>query len=368
MSSVLYDRVLETSTTTGTGNITLAGAVTGFMAFSDIVSVSATFTYCIEAVDGSNIPSGQWEVGTGTYVSSGVFSRAAYVGSSGWATLVNFSAGTKRVYMSAISRYFEMLTGFDASMLFYVRTDGDDANDGLSNTSGGAFLTIQRAVDECMQPLRYGAAIISVGAGTYTENITLSHQGIISYSGNERLITITGAASHTSIINSTSNAPAITISDDCPVGLELQGVKITSSGGSSASGVLVGRRSKLFNYDVNYGACTKAQVELKAHSMYIVEQYSAISGGGQYHIYAEDGAYIKYGNPTAVTQTITGTPAFSVAYLYAIGCVVAEITGTTYSGSATGKRYDVRGCSFVNSGVTLPGGTAGTTATGGQYA
>lgn len=65
MALVVKDRVRETTTTTGTGTVTLAGAVTGFQSFSAIGNGNTTF-YTI-AGQGTN----EWEVGIGTYTSSG---------------------------------------------------------------------------------------------------------------------------------------------------------------------------------------------------------------------------------------------------------------------------------------------------------
>ena len=96
------DRCLETSTTTGTGNFTLAGAVLGYRTISNgIVDLDKSFDYCIEAVDGSGVPSGQWEVGQGHLSSSTTLVRAIpQDSSSGAFTLVNFAAGTKRVFIT----------------------------------------------------------------------------------------------------------------------------------------------------------------------------------------------------------------------------------------------------------------------------
>lgn len=93
MSFVLKDRVKETSTTTGTGTFTLAGAATGFQSFSVIGNGNSTF-YCI--VDSA---AGAWEVGIGTYTSSGTtLSRDTILESSNSGSKVNFSAGTKEVF------------------------------------------------------------------------------------------------------------------------------------------------------------------------------------------------------------------------------------------------------------------------------
>ena len=93
MALVVKDRVQETSTTTGTGTITLAGAVTGFQSFSAIGNANTTY-YAI--VGGS-----QWEVGLGTYTSSGtLLSRDTILESSNGGTAVDFSAGTKNVFVT----------------------------------------------------------------------------------------------------------------------------------------------------------------------------------------------------------------------------------------------------------------------------
>jgi hypothetical protein len=93
MAFVLADRVRETTTTTGTGTVTLAGAVLGFQTFSAIGNGNTTY-YTIAGIGTS-----EWEVGIGTYTSSGTtLSRTTVLASSNSGSLVNFSAGTKDVF------------------------------------------------------------------------------------------------------------------------------------------------------------------------------------------------------------------------------------------------------------------------------
>ena len=93
MAFVLKDRVKETSTSTGTGTITLAGAVSGYQSFSAIGNSNSTY-YTI-----SGQGTTEWEVGIGTYTSSGTtLSRDTVLASSNSGSLVNFSAGTKDVF------------------------------------------------------------------------------------------------------------------------------------------------------------------------------------------------------------------------------------------------------------------------------
>ncbi len=96
MAFVVADRVQETTISTGTGTITLAGAVTGFQSFAAIGPGNTTF-YTIADQTGSD-----WEVGIGTYTtSSGTqLSRDIVLSSSNSGSLVNFSAGTKNVFVT----------------------------------------------------------------------------------------------------------------------------------------------------------------------------------------------------------------------------------------------------------------------------
>lgn len=92
----LFDRVKETTTTTGTSDITLAGAATRYRAFSAVFSVGdEQISYCIEAQSG-----GEWEVGLGTYSATNTLRRDKVLSSSNSDALVNFSAGTKDVFVT----------------------------------------------------------------------------------------------------------------------------------------------------------------------------------------------------------------------------------------------------------------------------
>lgn len=91
MAHIEADRVKETTTTTGTGAITLAGAVSGFRTFS---SVMAAADVCYYAIVGG----AEWETGLGTF--STTLARTTVYTSSNANALVNFSAGTKDVFIT----------------------------------------------------------------------------------------------------------------------------------------------------------------------------------------------------------------------------------------------------------------------------
>jgi hypothetical protein len=94
MALALFDRVQETTTTTGTGSITLGGAVPGFQSFA-VVGNGNTCYYTI--VDGS-----AWEVGVGTYSTSGpTLARTTILSNSnGNTSAITLAAGTKSVFLT----------------------------------------------------------------------------------------------------------------------------------------------------------------------------------------------------------------------------------------------------------------------------
>jgi len=95
MALVLKDRVKETSTTAGTGTLTLAGAVAGFQSFAAVGNGNTTYYAIADAVTGA------WEVGIGTYTASGTtLSRDTVLSSSNSGSLVNFAANTKDVFVT----------------------------------------------------------------------------------------------------------------------------------------------------------------------------------------------------------------------------------------------------------------------------
>ena len=102
MALVLADRVKETTTTAGTGTVTLDGAATGFQSFAVIGNANTTY-YTIAGQTGN-----EWEVGIGTYTSSGTLLARTTVLSNSAGTqpsALSFSAGTKDVFVTYPSEY-----------------------------------------------------------------------------------------------------------------------------------------------------------------------------------------------------------------------------------------------------------------------
>ena len=95
MALVVKDRVQETTTTIGTGTVTLGGAVLGFQTFATVGDGNTTYYTIVD------LTAGDWEVGIGTYTSSGTtLSRTTVLSSSNAGSLVPFAAGTKNVFVT----------------------------------------------------------------------------------------------------------------------------------------------------------------------------------------------------------------------------------------------------------------------------
>lgn len=98
MTQAIYaDRVKETSTTTGTGTLNLDGAAFGFQTFVAGAGNGAKVPYCI-----AHQGAAEWEVGLGTVTDSSpdTLSRDEIWASSNSGSAVNFSAGTKDVFLN----------------------------------------------------------------------------------------------------------------------------------------------------------------------------------------------------------------------------------------------------------------------------
>ena len=111
MALVINDRVKETSTTTGTGTLDLAGAATGFEGFVAGIATGNTTYYAIW-----NQGTSEWEVGLGTVTDAtpDTLSRDTVISSSNGDAAVSFTSGTKDVFCT-----------LPASKAIYLDASGD---------------------------------------------------------------------------------------------------------------------------------------------------------------------------------------------------------------------------------------------------
>lgn len=181
------DRVRETTTGTGTGNLTLAGAVTGFItfdtAFGHAGSVSL-FEYVISSDGGS-----EWEVGLGHLSASTTLVRDSIIASS-TGSAVNFSAGTKDV-RGTISG--PTLTGYRAELA----AEGLVSETYSRKARGLAGAPTNGVIYYCMAPFFKGDVVtnISVVITTASSAATLAKLGLYDKTGTRLGLTATAHAS-----------------------------------------------------------------------------------------------------------------------------------------------------------------------------
>jgi len=245
----------------------------------------------------------------------------------------------------------ELLT---ANRTYYVRTDGSNSNDGLANTAGGAFLTLQKAVDTVAALDRGTFTVtISIGAGTFAG-------ATLKWGPGSASILITGAGMASTTLNSLTDTqgPAdYTIS-----ALKFEVTTVWLIGLWCKAGSLIKFHT------VDFGSCPNYHVYAEYGAEVRQTSNITISAGATYHIYLIGSGtnFIAAG----LTMTITGTPAFSVFINLENGCH-ARYNANTFSGSATGVRYSVSGNSVLFTGgggaTYIPGNSSGSTASGGQY-
>lgn len=373
MARVRADRVKETSTSTGTGAFTLSGAVTSFRQFSAVCATNDTVGYLIEAVDAVGAPTGDWEVGVGTYSSANTLTRTTVVASSNAGAAVDFAAGTKRVSLTFLAQeaaYIrEKLT---APRTYYVRTDGNDNNDGLSNAAGGAFLTIQKAVNVAIGTLDTNTydVTIQIADGTYSATGSnsvvivkgnLFGGGQLTLQGNTTTpsnVVLSAASGHCIQVTGNLGGPAINI----------KGMKVTSTSGYGVIAGLNGGGGAAFLSSFEFGACGANQARATGtNSLIDISGSITVSGNAGQWLQADSQSYIQLHDATV---TFSGTLTYSTRVVTATLAGVFRAFTITWAGtyaSVVGTKYlcELNSVMQLN-GVTIPGNTGGSALSGGQ--
>ncbi len=254
----------------------------------------------------------------------------------------------------------ELLT---ANRTYYVRTDGNDGNSGLANSSGGAFATIQKAIDVALGTLDFLGFIVTiqVADGTYGVGGRIG-PGVGITAASKFVIKGNSGTPGNVIVSATSNDAFMAESGGLVTIKDME-LRTTTTGNTLAT-----QTSGHIEFDnINFGACAYRHMFTQSlGKIYAVGNYSIV-GSAQHHM-RSSGGVIRTSN---YSVTVVGTPAFSGAFAMAERAGLIDAFGMTFTGTATGKRYDAsgNGVIFTNGGVAsyFPGNAAGTSATGGQY-
>ncbi|MBX4889760.1 hypothetical protein [Rhizobium bangladeshense] len=268
-------------------------------------------------------------------------------------------------WMLAGQAYSETFQPAAAGTTVYVRTDGNDSNNGSANTAAAAFATIQGAINYIAA--HYGASAnaitIQLGiTGTYAAPTSIFPGASINIKGD------VANASGYLIQQATSTVDVLTVPGAyCLLqGLTLRNMNNGSHWATATNGGLIELDNVRFT----------ANAGVTGYSMLHAVYGGSVRAIGPITVAASCQA-IFLGSAgsvnvlTGVTVTLSGSLTFSqaTAVAYATGAIF--LSGAVFSGSATGPRYlaTMNGIVSTQGGGAsfIPGSTAGSTASGGQY-
>jgi hypothetical protein len=272
----------------------------------------------------------------------------------------------------------EVLT---ADRTYYVRADGNDANDGLSNTAGGAFLTIPKFFNTLKTLDKNGFNVsCQVADGTYsiseTINLTLGiGSGTVFLTGNK-------TTPQNVVITSNQDIRYLFMGE--PGTIEIQGFRFTNTAANNNTNFVVCTDGITAIGNLDFGPTTTGAKSNQMHLnvsakavLYKIDNYT-ISGNALCHEFVTvNGSIRDYSlySPTKnspVIVTLTGTPSLIFFNLCRFGGLYdVWCQRQSFVGGATGQRYNVSslGGIFTSGGGEnyFPGNSAGVVAPGGFY-
>ena len=279
---LLANRVQETSTSGGTGTVTLSGAVTGYLTFASSFSIGDQVYYVID--NGS----GEWEIGVGT-VGSGTLSRNSVLESSNANALVNFSAGTKRVFCSAPTKV--LLPDETSNSGKVLTTNGTDP--AWTSTLNGITLGNITPGSGAFTTLSASSTVSGTGFSTYLASPpaiggTTPAAGNFTTLGATGNVTLGDASGDTLTINGTAVS--------APNGLNVNSNQLVLSGGNFGLGVIPS------------GWDTVSAMQIGRASLYGYADYA--SGWSSNAYYASEWKYIASGSKATQVRLNSGVVQF----------------------------------------------------------
>jgi hypothetical protein len=322
---------------------TLPGAAAGALA--------AGFTTTVVNTDVSLL---SFQVGAGSTLSGANVTNGYVVIGAGQKVTITCDGKNYQVYGAP-----ERARLGQATTLFVASGGSDAANVGIVSTS--PFATRQHAYNWAQSSLDLAGfpLTISVAAGAYSDSCTCNgplygQTGAILFQGNGACSIAVTAGACFQGFNGSNIEPA--------------GFVLSSTGPGTACLALAGSSSgpapaMLIGPGLSFGASALAHMLVTGIGQFTLANPYTITGGASAHWNANALGSITNGN-TAITVTLTGTPAFSAAFaVCTTNALINPLNLITFSGSATGARYAVSAGGTIDTNASgasyLPGSVAG---------
>ena len=351
MALVLADRVLETTPVAGTGDANLNGAVTGYQPFSVIGGGNTTY-YTIVAIDDNGAPTGDWEVGIGTYVVTGnKLQRDTVLSSSNGGAKVYFASGTKQVFLDLPSEEVLLSAGdvngpasaVNSNFALFDGTTGKLLKDAGINASTFATAAQGAKADTAVQPSSLGTAAY-LNAGSANGVATLDAGGKVPTSQIPQM----GDLNYQGTWNASTNTPTLTSS----AGTKGFYYVVSVAGTTNLNGITdwqVGDWA-VFNGSVWQKIDnTDAVTSVNGYTGTVVLTYTDV--GAQ-----PAGTYVtSVGATSPVTSTGGTTPTIAIpAATTSVSGYLTSTDWNTFNGKGSGSVTSVSGTGTV-SGISLSG-------------
>ena len=290
MALVLSDRVKETTTSTGTSDFTLGGAVTGFQTFSAGVGNSNTTYYAVSL-------GADWEVGLGTLSSDGLtLARTTIYQSSNSDTKVSFAAGSKEVFVTyaADKAVFEDASGNVTLPANLTVTGGSTTDSVQLDLSAGVIPAVGQIAWDAGQ----GTATLGLLGGNIISRLG---QSLVAYVTNAESVTITkgqavylfsaqGDRATVKLANNSGDATSAKT-----LGIVGEDITANGTGFVVCQGVAYGLNLSAFTAgDTIYlgataGALTATKPYAPNHLVYLGVVEKANAGAGQLYVRVQNG-------------------------------------------------------------------------------